>query len=133
MASSPTHPEDLLPLTPAVLHILLALADGEKHGYAIMQEVLDITDGQHKMGPGTLYGTIKRMLNLKLGSTAEDDRLPEFMLKSFSTGGTTGFVPDLKPLLKGAYQEHGWDPVSGLPTPDTLKAYGLEFTIPDLP
>ena len=77
--------------------------------------------------------TIKRMLNLKLGSTAEDDRLPDFMLKSFSTGGTTGFVPDLKPLLKGAYREHGWDPDSGLPTPDTLQAYGLEFTIPDLP
>ncbi len=77
--------------------------------------------------------TIKRMLNLKLGSTAEDDRLPEFMLKSFSTGGTTGFVPDLVPLLKGAYQEHGWDPVNGLPTPDSLKVYDLEFTIPDLP
>jgi aldehyde:ferredoxin oxidoreductase len=77
--------------------------------------------------------TIKRMLNLKLGSTAEDDRLPDFMLKSFATGGTTGFVPDLKTLLKGAYREHGWDPDSGLPTPDTLQAYGLEFTIPDLP
>ncbi len=77
--------------------------------------------------------TIKRMLNLKMGSGAEDDRLPEFMLKSFPAGGTTGFVPDLKPLLKGAYQEHGWDPDSGLPTPDILKAYGLEFTIPDLP
>ena len=77
--------------------------------------------------------TIKRMLNLKLGSTAEDDRLPEFMLKSFPAGGTTGFVPDLKPLLEGAYQEHGWDPVCGLPTTGTLKAYGLEFTIPDLP
>lgn len=77
--------------------------------------------------------TLKRMLNLKLGSTAVDDRLPEFMLKSFKTGGTIGFVPDLKPLLKGAYLEHGWDPVSGLPTPETLEEYGLEFTIPDLP
>jgi len=77
--------------------------------------------------------TVKRMLNLKLGSSAEDDRLPEFMLKSFSTGGTTGFVPDLKILLRGAYLEHEWDPLSGLPTPDTLKAYGLDFTIPDLP
>lgn len=77
--------------------------------------------------------TIKRMVNLKLGSAGEDDRLPEFMLKSFPTGGTNGFVPDLQPLLKGAYQEHGWDPVSGLPTQETLKAYGLAFTIPDLP
>lgn len=77
--------------------------------------------------------TIKRMLNLKLGSSGEDDRLPEFMLKSFPTGGTTGFVPDLRILLRGAYREHGWDPISGLPVQDTLNAYGLDFTIPDLP
>jgi aldehyde:ferredoxin oxidoreductase len=77
--------------------------------------------------------TLKRMLNLKLGSTAADDRLPEFMLKSFPTGGTTGFVPDLKPLLEGAYLEHGWDQENGLPTVETLKALGLDFTIPDLP
>jgi DNA-binding PadR family transcriptional regulator len=49
-------------LTPAVFHILLALADGEKHGYAIMKEVEAQTGGQIKMGPGTLYGSIKRML-----------------------------------------------------------------------
>jgi DNA-binding PadR family transcriptional regulator len=50
------------PLTPAVFHILLALADGEKHGYAIMKDAETQTGGQMKMGPGTLYGTIKRML-----------------------------------------------------------------------
>ena len=50
------------PLTPAVFHILLALADGEKHGYAIMKDVEIQTNGQNKMGPGTLYGSIKRML-----------------------------------------------------------------------
>ncbi len=55
-------PDSYLPLTPAVFHILLALADGEKHGYAIMQEVGRLTDGRLRMGPGTLYGTIKRML-----------------------------------------------------------------------
>ena len=48
------------PLTPAVFHILLSLADGEKHGYGIMQEVADRTDGEMVMGPGTLYGTLKR-------------------------------------------------------------------------
>ena len=53
--------EDLLPLTPAVFHILLALADGERHGYGIMQEVVQRTDGAMRMGPGTLYGSIKRM------------------------------------------------------------------------
>jgi DNA-binding PadR family transcriptional regulator len=50
------------PLTPAVFHILLALADGEKHGYAIMKDVEAQTRGGIKMGPGTLYGSIKRML-----------------------------------------------------------------------
>ena len=55
-------PEALLPLTPAVFHILLALADGEKHGYAIMQEVGARTGGSMRMGPGTLYGSIQRML-----------------------------------------------------------------------
>jgi DNA-binding PadR family transcriptional regulator len=50
------------PLTPAVFNILLTLADGEKHGYAIMMEVEANTQGEVKMGPGTLYGSIKRML-----------------------------------------------------------------------
>lgn len=55
-------PEQLLPLTPAVFHILVALADQDRHGYAISQEVLRRTDGAVRMGPGTLYGTIKRLL-----------------------------------------------------------------------
>jgi DNA-binding PadR family transcriptional regulator len=55
-------PESLLPLTPAVFHILLALADNERHGYGIMQEIGRRTDGRLRMGPGTLYGSIKRML-----------------------------------------------------------------------
>lgn len=52
----------LLPLTPAVFYVLLALTGRPKHGYAIMQEVERRTEGQVKMGPGTLYGTIKRLL-----------------------------------------------------------------------
>lgn len=54
-------PEEMLPLTPAVFHILLALVDSERHGYGIMQEVEKRTDGKVRMGPGTLYGSIKRM------------------------------------------------------------------------
>lgn len=53
---------EMLPLTPAVFHILLALADRERHGYSIMQEVEARTDGKVRLGPGTLYGSIKRML-----------------------------------------------------------------------
>jgi DNA-binding PadR family transcriptional regulator len=65
------------PLTPAVYHILLALVDGEKHGYAIMREVESQTDGQIKMGPGTLYGCIKRMLSDGLIEEAEERPDPE--------------------------------------------------------
>jgi DNA-binding PadR family transcriptional regulator len=56
------HPQSYLPLTPAAFHILLALAEGERHGYAIMQEVAASTGGALKLGPGTLYGSIKRLL-----------------------------------------------------------------------
>ena len=71
-------PEALLPLTPAVFHILLALADGEKHGYAIMQEVEARTGGSMRMGPGTLYGSIQRMLkdNLIIESQEHTDPSP---------------------------------------------------------
>ena len=58
------HPKE--PLTPAVFHILLSLADGEKHGYGIMQEVAGRTNDAVIMGPGTLYGTLKRMLEARL-------------------------------------------------------------------
>src|SRR5439155_32148 len=54
--------EDLLPLTPPVFHILVALCDGERHGYAIQRQVAEDTDGALKLGPGTLYGCLQRML-----------------------------------------------------------------------
>src|SRR5437763_5951108 len=55
-------PTELLPLTPPVFHILLALADEERHGYGIMQDVARQTNNGLQLGPGTLYGCIKRML-----------------------------------------------------------------------
>jgi DNA-binding PadR family transcriptional regulator len=65
--------EPLLPLTPAMFHILLALADREQHGYGIMQEVEG--RGGMRLGPGTLYGSIKRML--AGGLIAESDERPD--------------------------------------------------------
>src|SRR5438067_48187 len=55
-------PETLLPLTPAVFHILLALVGCDRHGYGIMQEVHLYTEGKLRLGPGTLYRSIKQML-----------------------------------------------------------------------
>lgn len=68
-------PRELLPLTPAVFHILLALASGEKHGYAIMLDAEKISSGQVKMGPGTLYGSIRRLL--EAGLIEESDERPD--------------------------------------------------------
>jgi DNA-binding PadR family transcriptional regulator len=75
MVNAQTDSSPRLPLTPAVFHVLLALADGERHGYAIMQEVATSTGGQIKMGPGTLYGTLKRLLEARL--IEESDERPD--------------------------------------------------------
>src|SRR5215470_20405914 len=65
-------PDELLPLTPAVFHILVALSEGERHGYALMRQVAEDTDGTLQLGPGTLYGCLQRML--AAGLIAESDR-----------------------------------------------------------
>jgi DNA-binding PadR family transcriptional regulator len=70
-------PEEFLPLTPAVFNILLALADGEKHGYSIMLEVEANTNDMVRMGPGTLYGSIKRMLKADLIEESDERADPQ--------------------------------------------------------
>ena len=65
----------LLPLTPPVFHILLALADEERHGYSIMQDVARQTNDALQIGPGTLYGCLKRML--AAGLVEESDERPD--------------------------------------------------------
>ena len=60
------------PLTPAVFHILLALSSGERHGYGIMKQVEVDSQGKVTMGPGTLYGSLKRML--EAGLVKESDK-----------------------------------------------------------
>lgn len=69
-------PQVIPPLTPAVFHILLALAEGERHGYDIMRQAALDSGGTVKMGPGTLYGSIDRMIAAKLvvPSNTEDPR-----------------------------------------------------------
>jgi len=73
--SQTPHPQDLLPLTPPVFHILLALADEERHGYGIMQDVAWQTNDALQLGPGTLYGCLKRML--AAGLVEESDERPD--------------------------------------------------------
>ena len=68
-------PERYLPLSPAVFHILLALADEERHGYGIMQEVQVRTGGRVHLVPGTLYGAIKRLL--EKGIIVETEERPD--------------------------------------------------------
>jgi DNA-binding PadR family transcriptional regulator len=62
----PKDPDELLPLTPAVFHILLALMGQERHGYGIMKEIEAQTEGEMLLRAGTLYQAIKRMLDLGL-------------------------------------------------------------------
>jgi hypothetical protein len=62
MPSPDRDPAGWLPLTPALLHVLLSLADGPKHGYAILKEVAERTGGRVELSTGTLYGIIKRLL-----------------------------------------------------------------------
>ena len=82
---------DSLALTPTVFQILLALADGERHGYGIMKEVAAATGGRTQMGPGTLYGSIKRML--AAGLIEESDERPD---------------PDLDDERRRYYRLTGW-------------------------
>jgi DNA-binding PadR family transcriptional regulator len=84
-------PEEMLPLSPAVFHILLTLADKERHGYSIMQEIARQTDGTLRIGPTTLYRSIKQMLagNLivEIGErpdpTLDDERRRYYCITSF--------------------------------------------------
>jgi len=75
MPETASNPKTSLPLTPAAFHIMLVLADGENHGYAIMREVAENTQGKMRLGPGSLYGTIKRML--ADGWIEESDERPD--------------------------------------------------------
>jgi DNA-binding PadR family transcriptional regulator len=69
--------ESFLPLTPAVFHILITLADGEAHGYAMMQEVARRSGGTVRLGPGTLYGAISRLLDDGIIEESEERPDPE--------------------------------------------------------
>jgi DNA-binding PadR family transcriptional regulator len=76
MISAPD-PSTLLPLPVATFHILVAVADQDRHGYAIMQDVAARTDGALRLSPGTLYGSIRRMLEEGLIEELSERQRPD--------------------------------------------------------
>lgn len=73
----PPSPESFLPLKPHWFHVLLSLADQEQHGYGIMLEVLERTDGKVRLWPATLYGTLKRLMDEDLIEESDERPAPE--------------------------------------------------------
>ena len=103
-------PEDLLPLSPAVFHVLLALADAERHGYGIIKEVEARTEGRVRLGPGTLYGSIKRLLEQGMveesgerpDAALDDERRRYYRLTDFGRRVATAEAERLSGLVKVA-------------------------------
>lgn len=109
--------EDLepgVPVTSAVFHILLALADGDAHGYGIMQDVGRFTKGETRLGPGTLYRSIQRMLvdglieelAIALHDESDDDRRRYYRLTAKGRGVAKKETQRLADLLDVARQRH---------------------------
>jgi len=102
--------QELLPLPPPVFHILIALAEGSRHGYAIMREVSDRTAGRLRLGPGTLYGSIKRMLEQGLieetrrppGEDGGDERRRYYRLTRLGRRAAEAEASRLSDVLKEA-------------------------------
>lgn len=114
MKKQTQNPEAMLPLTPAVFHILLALADGEKHGYGIMKEIGQRTEGSMRMGPGTLYGSLGRMLDSGLvemsderpDAELDDERRRYYRLTTFGLRVAEAETRRLSQLLRVAQAKH---------------------------
>ena len=107
MPDTPT-PESLLPLPAATLHILLAVADADRHGYAIIQEVAARTGGEVTLSAGTLYRSIQRMVELDLieetdtrpSADLDDERRRYYRITSFGRDVARAEVERLQALVK---------------------------------
>jgi DNA-binding PadR family transcriptional regulator len=107
---SPANPNDLLPLPVAMFHILVAVADQDRHGYAIMQDVAARTNGALKLSPGTLYGSIRRMLEaglvVELGQRQrpdeDDERRRYYRITAFGRSVAQAEATRLATLLRQA-------------------------------
>ena len=102
-------PESLLPLTPVVFSILLALAGSEKHGYAIMKEASMPEGGGVAMGPGTLYGSLDRMMHNRLveeTGVTDDERRRYYRITKFGGQVLSAEVTRLGKMM-GAVRRKG--------------------------
>ncbi|MGH9173681.1 MAG: PadR family transcriptional regulator, partial [Vicinamibacterales bacterium] len=100
-------PAPFLPLTPAAFHVLLALADGPKHGYLILKDVQERTSGDVRLSTGTLYGLIKRFLDdeliVELPAAAHDDeRRRRYRLTTFGRDIAASEAVRLERLVSAA-------------------------------
>jgi DNA-binding PadR family transcriptional regulator len=100
--------DSFLPLAPATLHILLALAAEDLHGYGIMQEVARQSEGRYKLGPGTLYDNLQRMMKQRMveevGGRAEDEgsRRRYYRLSTLGRGVLAAEITRLEGVVKEA-------------------------------
>ena len=97
-------PADYLPLSPPMFHVLLSLAQGERHGYLIMREVAERTSGEVSLSTGTLYGIIKRLLDTEMVRevAAEDPRRRAYRLTAFGRLVARAEAERLESLVKAA-------------------------------
>jgi DNA-binding PadR family transcriptional regulator len=98
-------PAESLPLTPALFHVLLSLADGEKHGYAILKEVEQRTGGSVILSTGTLYGIVKRLLAdglIRQSAAGSDDRRTAYRLTAFGRKVALAEAERLRDLVVSA-------------------------------
>ncbi len=106
-----------MPLTPGVYHILLALARGERHGYGIMREVERLSDGAVRLGPGTLYRTLREMLDTGLIAESgerpdpahDDERRRYYMLTDAGRRAALVETRRLARLVERARETPDWD------------------------
>ena len=99
-------PASSLPLTPALFHVLLSLADGGKHGYAILKEVEARTDGAVRLSTGTLYGIIKRLLAdgmIRASAAGSDERRTAYRLTPFGRKVALAEAERLRDLVLSAH------------------------------
>jgi DNA-binding PadR family transcriptional regulator len=112
------HPETFLPLKPHWLHVLLSLADQEQHGYGIMQEVLARTNGQVRLWPATLYGTLKRLIDEELieesderpAADQDDARRRYYRLTALGRGVLSAESRRLEDLVRVIRSKRGMKP-----------------------